>query len=1235
MKKRPKEQPRKIKRLMVVFGVLAAFVFMPGGGEAATFSCSSDSSPSPVACLIGAMAAANANGEVNTISLDGSTFTLNAVDNTSENPHGYPSGPNGLPSVTSKMTIVGNGATIIERDPSATVKFRIFHVSSGGELTLDGVTVRNGLLPDDANIGSHGGGIQNWGRLNVINSTVTNNRAGNTGDLYGGVGGGISSAGHLTVTNSAISYNRAGDGTGASSQGGAGGGIQAICELLPFPSGSLILVNSTIKNNSAGNGNMTGGLGGQGGGVHFIGCKKSGADPILTGTLDITGSTFENNNAGKGFIGGSGGGLLIGGATQASIFNSTFYANKAGGYYGDGTVGGGGGGAIIVNGVGNMVDISHSTLVSNSPGLVYPGSSTLNGKGGGLFVGDVSEPTQRNVVNIRSSLFAGNNFLHPFGGLLFRDCFYSNSEIVDLGYNIDELTSCGFSAASNSLPGTGAMTSGSLQENGGPTRTIALCTGNGTPSAGCTGPSPALDAVPVGMNGCGAAPFGADQRGVERPKDGNRDGIAKCDIGAFESAYATTAAIAASSGSSAFGDTVTFTATVTDGFPDVPSGTVAFTINGVPMSGCEAVALAANGKAVCSTSALAAGMHGIIARYSGDSLFEHSSSPLLAHTVYFKVTPSAGPGGSLSPAPPQAVSMGDTKTFSVALDSGYVVSGVTGCGAYLTGAGTIVTGPVTENCSVAVTFSNGPVNGLCGMLSGQAFTAAPPLTYLCAAGIPSVISGSGPWSWSCEGGNGGSTASCSASNQPWSVTPSAGTGGTISPDTVRPVFSWGTTSFTVTALPSYRIQSVTGCNGSLSGTTYTTGPITADCTVTAQFLDTGNLPAPGNALAFDGSNDYVTIADADTLDLTTNYTIEAWIKPNEFKWLGGIVSKYTIWGAGGYTLRMGMNGNFSGVNFDGMETAQGALQPGVWQHIAAVNDNGTRHVYVNGVEIPLSGSPIATAANSGPVVIGMDWDGRFFNGAIDEVRIWNTARTQSEIRSGMMTVPENSPGLTASYRFDQGTAGGDNTGVTTLYDRTGNRLDGTLTNFGLNEPTSNWIASGAALWHTLTLAISGPGSVHGSSLLGQSYACAVPACPPVSFVEGDRIDLTATGSNSTFGGWSGACSGSANPCQIILDSDKSITATFTPDPATVRIDGDPSSYYSIATALAAPAGNATVRATASVFTGNVVMTNPVTILIKGGYSDTNFSSQTGYSTISGSLTVSSGMLVIDRLSIAP
>jgi uncharacterized repeat protein (TIGR01451 family) len=67
------------------------------------------------------------------------------------------------------------------------------------------------------------------------------------------------------------------------------------------------------------------------------------------------------------------------------------------------------------------------------------------------------------------------------------------------------------------------------------------------------------------------------------------------------------------------------------------------------------------------------------------------------------------------------------------------------------------------------------------------------------------------------------------------VTPVAGPNGSIVPSTPQTVNDGSTTAFTINPDTGYQIDTVTGCGGSLAGNTYTTGPVTADCTVNASF----------------------------------------------------------------------------------------------------------------------------------------------------------------------------------------------------------------------------------------------------------------------------------------------------------------------------------------------------------------------------------------------------------------
>src|SRR5439155_25209214 len=118
----------------------------------------------------------------------------------------------------------------------------------------------------------------------------------------------------------------------------------------------------------------------------------------------------------------------------------------------------------------------------------------------------------------------------------------------------------------------------------------------------------------------------------------------------------------------------------------------------------------------------------------------------------------SGSGGSVTPASRPGVTYNTTTTFTAVPDPGFQIASVSGCGATYSG-NTITTDVITNYCTVTVTFLS---NGVCGSDNGQTNLLATPTTNRCSAGTPSAVSGSGhPWTWSCGGANGGSTASCS------------------------------------------------------------------------------------------------------------------------------------------------------------------------------------------------------------------------------------------------------------------------------------------------------------------------------------------------------------------------------------------------------------------------------------------------------------------------------------------
>ena len=192
------------------------------------------------------------------------------------------------------------------------------------------------------------------------------------------------------------------------------------------------------------------------------------------------------------------------------------------------------------------------------------------------------------------------------------------------------------------------------------------------------------------------------------------------------------------------------------------------------------------------------------------------------------------------------------------------------------------------------------------------------------------------------------------------------------------------------------------------------------------------------SLRFDGNDDYVLIQDHSELDFTNDYTLEAWVFPESFEWLAGIISKYHTPASHGYVLRLTSQSPYTGISFDEVETAIGILYTGNWFHIAAVNQSGQRKLYVNGMEYPLSGNPINTSTNTDPLRIGSDYGDRYFHGKIDEIRLWNIPRTATDIISSMeTTLTGNEDGLVAYYSFNEGM--GD-----TLHDNSNNAHRGII-----------------------------------------------------------------------------------------------------------------------------------------------------------------------------------------------
>ncbi len=219
-----------------------------------------------------------------------------------------------------------------------------------------------------------------------------------------------------------------------------------------------------------------------------------------------------------------------------------------------------------------------------------------------------------------------------------------------------------------------------------------------------------------------------------------------------------------------------------------------------------------------------------------------------------------------------------------------------------------------------------------------------------------------------------------------------------------------------------------------------------------------------NALDFDGVNDEVTTTYSGVLG-TTNRTFEAWIYLSSAPSSNTCILDYGL-NAVGSRNTFGVNGNrqltfTSGGTNANISSSTNAVPVGQWAHVAFVLNNGTGYLYVNGTQVG-TGSLTTVNTPSGGVnlIIGQRVTGGNipFEGKIDEVRVWDVVRTPTQLSaSSSSEFCGNEPGLKAYYKFNQGTAGGTNTGVTSAPDRSGNAYNGTLQNFALTGATSNWV----------------------------------------------------------------------------------------------------------------------------------------------------------------------------------
>lgn len=241
--------------------------------------------------------------------------------------------------------------------------------------------------------------------------------------------------------------------------------------------------------------------------------------------------------------------------------------------------------------------------------------------------------------------------------------------------------------------------------------------------------------------------------------------------------------------------------------------------------------------------------------------------------------------------------------------------------------------------------------------------------------------------------------------------------------------------------------STAGLNGTLiNGTAWASSPV--------QYSS--------NALHFDGVDDQMIAPANPAIDLTTG-TVECWIKPGLMDGNGCILGNRGATDAR-YSFHINTTTNTIGL-FNGTlyNTVAYPFTVGQWYHVAFVCNGTSTAIYING---SLAGSvPLAfrTTAVGQPLVVGIaKYSGgnmEPFLGEIDEVRIWNTQRTQTELQTYKdKSLTGSEAGLVALYTFNEGVASGNNAGLLIMNDLTANNNHGTLSFFTLSGTSSNFTA---------------------------------------------------------------------------------------------------------------------------------------------------------------------------------
>jgi len=254
----------------------------------------------------------------------------------------------------------------------------------------------------------------------------------------------------------------------------------------------------------------------------------------------------------------------------------------------------------------------------------------------------------------------------------------------------------------------------------------------------------------------------------------------------------------------------------------------------------------------------------------------------------------------------------------------------------------------------------------------------------------------------------------------------------------------------------------------------------ADNTVTLTGVDAfGNRtlaemvtqPTTNNALDFDGTNDYINCGFVLNPSSLSSLTLEAWVYILDAGYHRVFAQEYidaTNTGAGWFSINSNSHRPYTYLNNNQIESANTGVAENEWTHIAMVWDGSTITFYHNGIEDGTVTNVTGLLDSDNDLYLG--WQGRYnntqFYGQMDEVRIWDVARTGAQIRENMMrTLDGDESGLVAYYPLNESSG-------TIAYDATDSTHNGTLTNMDGetdwvdSEAFTTWLGGTSSDWST-------------------------------------------------------------------------------------------------------------------------------------------------------------------------